>query len=75
MVEISFTDPLRMAGGKSTGCGGEMDMDIFFQVSAKGMVGKKDAGTNPLFVSPILNDSCSDEWDKVHEVNGVVNDQ
>ena len=68
MIEVSFPDPLGMAGGKSTSSGGEMDMDISFQVSAKGVDGKKDTGEKTLFVSPIFNNGCSDEGDKVHEV-------
>lgn len=68
MIEISLADPLRMAEGKSTCCGGEMDMNISFEVSAKGVDGKKDTGEKTLFESPIFNDGCSDEGDKVHEV-------
>lgn len=68
MVEVGLPDPLRMAEGKSTCCGGEMDMDISFEVSAKGVDGKKDTGEKTLFERPIFNDGCSDEGDKVHEV-------
>jgi hypothetical protein len=57
-----------MAEGKSTCCGGEMDMDISFEVSAKGVDGKKDAREKTLFKRPIFNDGCSDEGNKVHEV-------
>ena len=68
MIEVSFPNPRGMAGGKSTGCGGEMDMDISFEVSAKGVDGKKDTGEKTLSERPIFNNSCSDEGDKVHEV-------
>ena len=68
MIEVSFPNPRGMAGGKSTGCGGEMDMDIPLEVSAKGVDGKKDTGEKTLFERPIFNDGCSDEGDKVHEV-------
>ena len=68
MIEVSFPNPRGMAGGKSTGCGGEMDMDIPLEVSAKGVDGKKDTGEKTLFERPIFNNSCSDEGDKVHEV-------
>lgn len=68
MIEVSLPDPLRMAGGKTACCGGEMDMDISFKVSAKGMDGKKDTRKKPLFERPIFNDGCRDEGNKVHEV-------
>ena len=68
MVEISVPDPLRMAEGKSAGCGGEMDMDIPFEVSAEGMDGKKNTREKTFFERPLLNDGCSDEGNKVHEV-------
>jgi hypothetical protein len=68
MIEISFPDPLRMAEGKPASCGGEMDMDVPFEVSAKGVDGKKDTREKPLLPRPIFNDGCGDEGDKVHEV-------
>ena len=68
MIEVSFPNPRGMAGGKSTGRSGEMDMDISFEVSAKGVDGKKDTGEKTLSERPIFNNSCSDEGDKVHEV-------
>lgn len=68
MIEVSFPNPCGMAGGKSTGRSGEMDMDISFEVSAKGVDGKKDTGEKTLSERPIFNNSCSDEGDKVHEV-------
>ena len=57
MIEVSFPNPRGMAGGKSTGCGGEMDMDIPLEVSAKGVDGKKDTGEKTLFERPIFNNS------------------
>ena len=68
MIEVSFLNPRGMAEGKTAGCGGEMDMDIPLEVSAKGVDGKKDTGEKTLFERPIFNNSCSDEGDKVHEV-------
>lgn len=67
MIEVRVPNPLGIAGGESTGCGGEMDMDISFEVSAKGVDGKKDTGKKPLFERPIFYNRCSDEGDKVHE--------
>ena len=55
MVEVGIPDPLRMAEGKSTRCGGEMDMDISFEVSAKGVDGKKDTRKKTLSERPIFN--------------------
>jgi len=68
MIEVSVPNPLGMAGGESTGCGGEVDMDIPFEVSAKGVDGKKDTGKKTPFKSPLFYDGCSDEGDKVHEI-------
>lgn len=45
-----------------------MDMDIPFEVSAKGVDGKKDTGEKTLFERPIFSDGFCDEGDKVHEV-------
>ena len=68
MIEVSFLNPRGMAEGKTAGCGGEMDMDISFEVSAKGVDGKKDTGEKTLVERPIFHDGSSDEGDKVHEV-------
>ena len=68
MIEVSFLNPRGMAEGKTAGCGGEMDMDIPLEVSAKGVDGKKDTGEKTLVERPIFHDGSSDEGDKVHEV-------
>ena len=68
MIEVSFPNPRGMAEGKTAGCGGEMDMDIPLEVSAKGVDGKKDTGEKTLFERPIFHDSCSNEGDKVHKI-------
>lgn len=69
MIEVSFSNPVRMAGGKTACCGGEMDMDIFFEVSAKGVDGKKDTGDKALFECPIFNNGCSDKGEEIHKVS------
>ena len=68
MVEVGLPDPLRLAEGKSTCCGGEMDVDIPFEVSAEGMDSQKDARPKPFFVRPIIDDGCGDEGDTIHQV-------
>lgn len=48
MIEVSFADPSGVARGKTPCSGREMDMDIPFEVSAKGMDSKKDTGKEAL---------------------------
>ena len=43
-------------------------MDIFFEVSAKGMDGKKDTGKKSFSFSPLFNDVCCYQGNKVHKV-------
>ena len=68
MIEVNLANPGFAQKGETARCGGKMDMDIPFEVSAKGVDGKKDTGKKPLFECPIFNDGCSDEGNKVHEV-------
>jgi len=43
-------------------------VDISFQVSAKGVDGKKDTGEKAFTLSPIFNDICRYEGNTVHQV-------
>ena len=43
-------------------------MDILFEVSAKGMDGKKDTGKKSFSFSPLFNDVCCYQGNKVHQV-------
>ena len=43
-------------------------MDILFEVSAKGMDGKKDTGKKSFSFRPLFNDVCCNEGNKVHKV-------
>lgn len=44
-------------------------MDISFEVSAKGMYGKKDTGKKTFSFCPLFNDVCSNKRNKVHQVS------
>ena len=68
MIEVGFANPGFVEEGKPACRGGKMDMDIPFKVSAKGVDGEKDTGKKSFSFSPIFNDGCSDEGDKVHEI-------
>ncbi|WKZ17401.1 MAG: hypothetical protein QY317_09860 [Candidatus Jettenia caeni] len=67
MIEVGFADPSGVARGKSSCCSREMDMDILFEISAKGMDGKKDTGKKALSLSPIFDKSGSNEGNTVQE--------
>lgn len=43
-------------------------MDILFEVSAKGMDGKKDTGKKSLSFSPLFDDICCYQGNKVHKI-------
>lgn len=68
MIEIGFANPCSVEKGKPTHCGGEVNMDIPFEVSAEGMDGKKDTRKKPFLMCPIFDDGCCDKGDKVHKV-------
>lgn len=68
MIEVGFSNPLRMAGGKTACCGGEVYVDISFEVSAEGMDGKKDTREKPFLVCPIFDDRCGNKWNTVHKI-------
>ncbi len=43
-------------------------MDVSFEVSAKGVDGKKDAWQKSFLFSPIFNDVCGNQGNKVRKV-------
>jgi len=44
MVEIGVGNPLLVIKGKAPGGGGEVDMDIAFEVPSEGVDGQEDTG-------------------------------
>lgn len=68
MVEVNTSDPGIISKRESANSGGEVDMDIFFKVSAKGVDGKEDTWKKTFSFSPLFNDVCSNKGNKVHKV-------
>lgn len=63
MVEIGVGNPLLAIEGKATGGGGEMDMEIPFEVSSEGVNGQEDAGQEVMLSGKPFDD-VGGEWRK-----------
>jgi hypothetical protein len=68
VIEVNLANPGFAQKGETARCGGKMDMDIPFEVSAKGVDGKEDAWEKTFSLCPIFNDICRYQGNKVHKV-------
>ena len=63
MVEVGVGNPPLVIEGKAPGGGGEVDMDIAFEVSPEGVNGQEDAGQEVMLSGKSFND-VGGEWRK-----------
>ena len=68
MVEVGVGNPLLVIEGKAAGGGGEVDMEIAFEVSPEGVNGQEDAGQEVMLSGKPFDDVGGERWKDVKEM-------
>jgi hypothetical protein len=68
MVEVGVGNPCLVIEGKATGGGGQMDMNIAFEVPSERVNGQEDAGKEAALGSQSFDDGSGERWKSVEEV-------
>jgi len=68
MVEVGVGNPLLVIEGKAPGGGGEVDMDIAFEVPSERVNSQEDAGQEVMLGGELFDDVGGERWEEVHEL-------
>ena len=68
MVEVGVGNPLLVIEGKAPGGGGEVDMDIAFEVPSERVNGQEDAGQEVMLGGKLFDDVGGEWWKGVKEM-------
>ena len=68
MIKISIANPAFEIRRQTAGGGGKMDMEIAFEVAAKSVVGKEDAGDEVILGGELFNDAGGKGRDFIKEM-------
>lgn len=68
MVEVGVGYPRSVIEGKTAGGGGQVDMEIAFEVSPKGVNGQEDARQEVMLSGKPFDDVGGDRWEEVKEM-------
>ena len=68
MVEVGVGNPLLVIEGKAPGGGGEVDMDIAFEVPSERVNGQEDAGQEVMRGGELFDDVGGERWEEVQEL-------